>query len=213
MAVKSAGRLAGGILLVLVSALAVRAQESRLDQMVQAALLGPEVKALKYLKHEFNVKKAKITDRVTGITKIEGQISHYRLFRPDEQFYYSIEKKDGKITKAEFRIERDDIAPYAGKLGGHLPVMGIAQDEIAAAVSKLGQKLDGSWEAEAELIAYSIALRVDPMSHKDLATMFKQGNKVNLVGAGNGAVVSGISRSGAPKQTAGNVVVRDHRQK
>lgn len=178
---------AGSLLLVMAAALAAKAQDARLDKMVGAALHGPELRKVSYVKHEFHIHPAKIIDRVTGITRIEGQISHYLLFRPDEQFYYVIEKQKGRITKFEFQIEREKRAPHAGKLTKHLPAVGIAQGEIGAALRKLGQKLDGSWEAEAELIALAIALRVDPLSHHDLVAMLKEGKEANLA---SGAVVS-----------------------
>lgn len=73
----------------------------------------------------------------------------------------------------------------------HIPIAGIAQEDLVAFLRKLGQKLDGSWEAEAELIAYSIALRVDPMSHEDLVLMLKQGKQVDLVG--NAKMMAGKS--------------------
>jgi hypothetical protein len=170
---------AGGLLLVLVSALAAKAQEARLDQMVNAALHGPELRKVRYVRHEFHIHKAKIIDRVTGITRIEGQISHYLLFRPDEQFYYAIEKQKGKITKVEFQIDREKLAPHAGKLAKQIPSVSIAQRDLGAVLRKLGDKLDGSWEAEAELIAYAIALRVDPLSHHDLVVMLREGKNLD----------------------------------
>lgn len=202
--------MCGGLLFSLVAALAAQAQ-SPLDKMVNAALNGPEIKKVKYVNHEFNVKKAKITDRVTGITKIEGQISHHLSYRADDQFYYTIEKQGGKITKFDFKIDRGGLAPYVGKLAKQLPVVGIAQDEIVAAVRKLGQKLDGTWENEAELIAYTIALRVDPESHNDLVVMLKQGKRVDLLG--KGATKVEVARPYVPKSSVSAVKTRDQRKK
>jgi hypothetical protein len=166
--------VAGGLLFAFVTAMAVKAQETRLDKMVAAALHGPELKKFKYINHEFNVKKAKITDRVTGITKIEGQISHHLLFRPDEQFYYLIEKQKGRITKAEFKIERETLAPYASRLTKALPQNGIPQTELDRTLRQLDERRDTTWECEAEFIAFAIALRVDPLSHQDLVTLRNQ---------------------------------------
>jgi hypothetical protein len=172
---------AGALLLVLVAAFAAKAQEARLDQMVDAALHGPELRKVKYVLHEFHIHKAKIIDRVTGITRIEGQISHYLLFRPDEQFHYVIEKQKGKITKVEFQIDREKLTPHTGKLAKQIPSESVAQRDLGAVLRKLTERLDGSWEAEAELIAYAIALRVDPLSHHDLVLMSKKSEKFDFL--------------------------------
>jgi hypothetical protein len=203
----------GGLFLAMAAALTAHAQNTRLDKMVEAAIHGPEAKKVKYVDHEFNVKKAKITDRVTGVTKIEGQISHHLSYREDDQFYYTIEKKEGKITRFDFKIDRGGIAPYVGKLAKELPLVGMAQDEIVAAVRKLGQKMDGSWENEAEVIAYAIALRVDPESHNDLVAMLKQGKRVDLLGGGKTTTKVDTARPYVPKSAVGGVTVRDNRKK
>lgn len=190
-----------GLLLVMVAALAAKAQESRLDKMVDAALHGPELRKFRFTQHDFHIHEAKIIDRVSGITRVEGQITHYLIFRPDDQFFYTIEKQGGQITKFEFQIERDKLSPHEGKLSKHIPIVGIAQEDLVAFLRKLGQKLDGSWEAEAELIAYSIALRVDPMSHEDLVLMLKLGKQVDLVG--NAKMMAGKSGRFDLKHKAG----------
>ncbi len=169
--------VAGGLLSALVTAMAVKAQETRLDKMVTAALHGPELKKFKYINHEFNIKKATITDRVTGITKIEGQISHHLLFRPDEQFYYLIEKQNGRITKAEFKIERETLSPYAPRLTKALHETSLANAELNQVLRKLDERRDASWECEAEFIALALALRVDPLSHHDLVTLGKKAKR------------------------------------
>lgn len=186
-----------GLLLVMVAALAAKAQESRLDKMVGAALHGPELRKFRFIQHDFHVHEAKVIDRVSGITRVEGQITRYLIFRPDDQFYYTIEKQGGQITKFEFQIERDKLSPHVGKLSKHIPIVGIAQADLEGFLRKLTSKLDGSWEAEAELIAYAIALRVDPMSHKDLVSMLKQGKQVDLVG--NAKLSSGKPPKLAPQ--------------
>lgn len=166
--------VAGGLLFVLVTAMAVKAQESRLDKVIAASLHGPELKKFKYINHEFNIKQTKITDRVTGITRIEGQISHHLLFRPDEQFYYLIEKQNGRIMKTEFKIERDTFSPYPPRLIKALPDSGTTDTDLKQVLRRLDERRDASWECEAEFIAIAIALRVDPLSHNDIAMLRKQ---------------------------------------
>lgn len=204
---------AGGLLFTLVTSITANAQESRLDKMVDAALHGPELRKVKYLQHEFHVYEAKVIDRVSWITRVEGQISHYLIFRPDDQFYYTIEKQGGQITKFEFQIDRGKLSPHAGKLTKHIPIVGIAQEDIVAYLRKLASKLDGSWEAEAELIAYAIALRVDPMSHDDVVTMLKEGKKVDLVGAARITTKASTARPYISKTGDDGVAVRDNRKK
>lgn len=203
----------GGLLLGMLAVLAARGQDSRLDKMVDAALHGPELKMVKYVNHEFHIHQAKVIDRVSGITRVQGQITHYLLFRPDDQFYYTIEKQNGQITKLEFQIDRGKLTPHLGKLTKHLPIAGIVQEDIAAVLRKLGQRLDGSWEAEAELIAYAIALRVDPLSHRDLVSMLKEGKKVDLVGAAKITTRVSTARPYIPNNGGDGVAVRDNRKK
>lgn len=200
---------ASGLVLAFVAALSADAQETRLDQMVQAALHGPELKKVKYIKHEFNVKKARITYPADGVTRIEGQLSHHLSFRPDDQFYYTIEKKRGHIISVDFKIDRGGLAPYVGKLAKEIPIVGVAHEEIEQVIRKLGQKVDGSWESEAELIALAIAMRVDPETRLDLVRMFKQGKRVDLLAekASGGAAKQPMK---APR--GAGVLVRDRRK-
>ena len=170
--------LAFAVALTVLTGAAARAQ-SPLDRMVDAALRGPEVKKVKYVNHEFNVKKARIIT-VDGVTKIEGQISHHLSLRDDDQFFYTIEKEGGKITHVDFKIERSNLAKYGAKLAGTVLNVGFAQDEIEAALRKIGSKITGNWESEAELIALAIAMRVDPSSKQDLVQMLRRGVKVDL---------------------------------
>jgi hypothetical protein len=218
---KNLAAVAGLVLAAMFSmASSASAQLSSIDKIVNSALNGPEIKKAKLSKHEFNIKKVKISDYVDGVIKIEGQLSHHLSFRDDDQFYYTFEKRDGKITKAEFKIDRGGLAPYAGKLAKELPVVGLLQEEIESFTRRLGRKLDGSWEDEAESIAYQIALRVDPESKKDLVVMLRKGIKVQTVKSTTaGTVVTrrpmnlGTQQNATGNITGSTPVVRDLRKK
>lgn len=166
--------ITGSLLALLICAANCQAQSTDMDEVIAVALHGPESKKMKFINHEFIVRKAKITDRVTGITKIEGQIGHYRLFRPDEQFFYVIEKQHDRITRAEFQIERDRRLPHSSRLFQQSTKLSGKDLESIKAIEELKMSLDGRWECEAELIAFAVALRIDPLSHKDINESHKK---------------------------------------
>ncbi|MBK3496546.1 methyltransferase [Viridibacillus sp. YIM B01967] len=136
---------------------------NNMDVAVQAALTGPEVKKLKVFDHEFNVKPAYIS-KSKNLTIVNGQISHHLSYRPDDQFYYRIEKENNEIKKIDIQIDRGGwtvisapllalIAQYNG-----IPLTPEVLKELG---QKMGQLMDGRWEYAAEAIVSNIALHVE----------------------------------------------------
>jgi hypothetical protein len=60
-----------------------------MEEVIHAALYGPEVKKLKVYDHEFNVKPVE-RSRAGSRLIVSGQISHCLSLRPDDQVYYTI---------------------------------------------------------------------------------------------------------------------------
>jgi len=149
----------GALALVALVALAspVFAQSAQ-EKAANHALNGPEVKKLKVVGHEFNVKKAKITHSGMSVT-ITGQLSHRLSLRPDDQLYYTIRKSGGKVTAMEIKINRGGLAVYVSKLANHFVGHPVAVDKIDSLVRALGRKVDGKWESSADLIVATIALK------------------------------------------------------
>lgn len=92
-----------GLLLVMVAALAAKAQESRLDKMVDAALHGPELRKFRFMQHDFHIHEAKIIDRVSGITRVEGQITHYLNFDRTISSFTPSKNKAGRSPSLSFK--------------------------------------------------------------------------------------------------------------
>jgi hypothetical protein len=75
-----------------------------------------EKKKLKVGGHEFNVKPAKISTKPDGTVVIVGQISHHLTLRDDDQVYYTIEKKNGQVTKLDVRVSESKMQKVIGAL-------------------------------------------------------------------------------------------------
>lgn len=137
------------------------ANAGALDDVARAAINGPEIKKLKVVGHEFNIKKADVSRMPNGDRKIIGQISHHLRMRKDDQIYYTIIKdKKGKIIKMEKVVERGGgtrtLLPviqaagiYAGKP--------IPANAIKSLGDSFGQLSDGEWEKAASIIVDHIA--------------------------------------------------------
>ncbi|MGH9894819.1 MAG: hypothetical protein ACREA0_23140, partial [bacterium] len=68
---------------------------SNFEKAMKAAVEGPEVKKIKFEKHEFNVKPVKITGgRVSGGV-VKGHISHHLSWRDDDQVHTSSSSSPG----------------------------------------------------------------------------------------------------------------------
>jgi len=129
------------------------------EKAARHALYGPEVKKLKVMGHEFNVKKAKITRSAGGMTTVTGQLSHCLTLRPDDQLYYTIRKSGTKVVSMDIKIDRGGLAVYVSKLANHFIGHPTAVGSIESLVRDLGRKVDGKWESSADLIVATIALR------------------------------------------------------
>ena len=137
--------------------------QNSMDKAVQAALVGPEIKKLNVLGHEFNVKPAGITKK-NELTVVDGQISHHLSWRPDDQLYYHIEKENGEVKKVEIKIDRGGwtslSAPFIATLAEKNDIP-ITLEMIQELGQKLGSYIDGKWEYAAETIVSTIALHVE----------------------------------------------------
>ncbi|QEG34242.1 hypothetical protein [Bythopirellula goksoeyrii] len=154
-------RLVGIVSLVLIAmatfTLSVHA-ETRLELAAQHAINGPEVKKIKVMNHEFNIKKARVV-RTDNSTTITGQISHHLSFRDDDQVYYTISKSNGRVTSIEIKIDRGGLAPYASQVAGKLLGVKILEEKIESTIRELGRSYDGNWESAADAIVATIALK------------------------------------------------------
>jgi hypothetical protein len=149
-------------MMVLVAMASSAQAETPQEKAARHALNGPEIKKLKVLEHEFNVKKAKVTS--SGVeTKVEGQLSHHLSLRPDDQLYYTIKKSGGKVTSVDIRIDRGGLAPYIGKATSYL-LSSAAGGDATAIAQRLGRFFDGKWESAADVIVATIALQVPDSS-------------------------------------------------
>ena len=137
--------------------------ESSMDQAVQAALVGPEIKKLNVLGHEFNVKPVSISKK-DHLTVVNGQISHHLSWRPDDQLYYRIDIENGEVKQVEIKIDRGGwtslSAPFLATLAqkNDIPV---TLEMIQELGQKLGSFIDGKWEYAAEAIVSTIALHIE----------------------------------------------------
>lgn len=140
------------------------AEVQNLKVAMNAALKGPEKKLLKIFGHEFNVKPCQV-DKNGQKTIVNGQLSHCLLFRPDDQFFYTIVKENGVVKDISFKIKRGGaapiLAPVISAVGTAILKVPIPPDKIESVGNKLGQMLNGGWEEVAQLIASNIALRVN----------------------------------------------------
>ncbi|GLC90255.1 methyltransferase [Lysinibacillus piscis] len=137
--------------------------QNSMDMAIQAALVGPEMKKLNILGHEFNVKPVVIS-RKDNLISVNGEISHHLSWRPDDQLYYRIEKENGEIKKVEIKIERGGwtslSAPFLAALAQKNDIP-LTLETIQEIGQKLGSFIDGRWEYAAESIVSTIALHVE----------------------------------------------------
>jgi hypothetical protein len=157
--------------------------QANFEKAMNAALQGPEVKKLKFEKHEFNVKPAKI-ERKDGNLQVSGQISHHLAWRDDDQFYYRFSVVSGKqVSIQDIDVDIDEsILSKVFKLGLDLLVEFLKKqledelddqtgqteqaltrsgDQASARVFEESKRLlDGSWQGEANFIVVNIAARV-----------------------------------------------------
>ncbi|MFW5634958.1 MAG: hypothetical protein ACOCYR_08720 [Erythrobacter sp.] len=150
---------------------------------LKAAIEGPEVKKVSWGgRHEFNVKKVRISKTADGLL-IDGEdgrhISRHRTWRPDDQVYYTCKvRKDGTVADLRISIKSsEDILKEwfetAGKIAALVLVIlqstqkakedGVNDPlEQAEPTSTSLELLDGDWEGDAEMlianiIAYAVA--------------------------------------------------------
>jgi len=137
--------------------------QSNMDLAVQAALVGPEIKKLNVLGHEFNVKPASISKK-NDLTVVNGQISHHLSWRPDDQLYYRIDIENGEVKQVDIKIDRGGwtslSAPFLATLAQKNDIP-ITLEMIQELGQKLGSFIDGKWEYAAEAIVSAIALHVE----------------------------------------------------
>lgn len=137
--------------------------QSNMDIAVQAALVGPEIKKLNVLGHEFNVKPASISKK-NNLTVVNGQISHHLSWRPDDQLYYRIDIENGEVKQVEIKIDRGGwtslSAPFLAALAQKNDIP-ITLEMIQELGQKLGSFIDGKWEYAAEAIVSTIALHIE----------------------------------------------------
>lgn len=148
--------LAASVIAIAAFASSAQAQSPQ-EKAAKHALNGPEVKKLKVLGHEFNVKKAQIK-RTTDGTIVQGQLSHHLSYRPDDQLYYTIKKSGGKFTSIDMRIDRGGLAPYIGKATSYR-LSDAAGGDATAIAQRLGRFFDGKWESGADVIVATIVLQ------------------------------------------------------
>ncbi len=139
-----------------------------LEIALNAALKGPEKKKIKLFNHEFNVKPVEIITS-GNIKRATGQLSHVLAWRPDDQVYYTITKKDdGTIKGIKIKISRGGGASYIAALASItsdvLIGVPIPSSSIESVSRKLGRILEGGWEDVAEYFIDMIALSI-PTTH------------------------------------------------
>jgi hypothetical protein len=147
------------------------------EKAMKAALDGPEVKKIKFGKHEFNVKKSTVTgSRVDGV-QVSGRISHHRSFMDDDQVDYKARIQAGQavtIDQIEFSIDRSFMNKFLGDLvkvlvkffaekvekGLSTQALATRPAEAEARIYEESKKLiDGSWEGEAKMLMVNIVGR------------------------------------------------------
>ena len=150
------------------------------EKAMTAALDGPEVKKIKFEKHEFNVKKATVTaSRVDGV-HVSGRISHHRSFMDDDQVDYTCRITAGQtvtIDQVDFSISRSigmkvlgaawDLLEEWLKERGEGDGQGMSTKALATRSEEAETRiyedskklLDGSWEGEAKMLMVNIVGR------------------------------------------------------
>lgn len=182
-------------------------RRAALRRATDAALRGPEAKKLKVAGHEFNVKKARVV-RGRGTVIVRGQISHHLTLRPDDQLYYTIQKRGGVVTSLDIKIDRGGLASYVGKLAQHVVKIPMAGDKAESAIRRLGGLIDGRWESAAELIVAAVALQVD--GGGAVVRDHRENETVPVPPRRPGPVVRDHR---TPRPRPGRPVVRDHRNR
>jgi hypothetical protein len=157
--------------------------QANFEKAMNAALQGPEVKKLKFEKHEFNVKPVK-TERKDGTLQVSGRISHHLAWRDDDQYDYRFAVVSGKqVSIQDINVDIDEsILSKVFKLGLDLLVEFLKaqlEDELddqtgqtEQALTRSGDQasarvfeeskrlLDGSWQGEANFMVVNIAARI-----------------------------------------------------
>lgn len=123
-------------------------------------------------KHDFTIHSIKVK-KTGNKTFITGQISHRLTWRPDDEFYYTIEKENNVVVKQpSYKIKYNEIkrakdwmkeSTVFEALTTYLIGMPIPFDKLEAVENELDNLTKGKdieWEEAAQYIVSIIAARV-----------------------------------------------------
>jgi hypothetical protein len=142
-----------------------------LELGIKSALKG-KPKHVYVKKHDFTVHTIKVK-KAGNKTTITGQISHRLKWRPDDEFYYTIEKENNVLSKEpSFKIKYNEIKRAKDWLKESSAFRAISTYLIGRPISpgeaddiekKLENFIEGekeSWEVVAQYIVSIITVRV-----------------------------------------------------
>jgi hypothetical protein len=146
----------------------VKIRKENLKKCIDSARNGPERKKVSLFGHEFNCKRAKISNK-DGHAVITGVLSHHLSFRTDDQVGYNIVKaydpttKSWKVINVYWHINKGGDIPLLGEaltIAGAIYGVPIPGDAIELGLEKLAAHSVGNWKKAAEKTLAGIALSV-----------------------------------------------------
>ena len=132
-----------------------------IEKALSAAMNGPTVVDLKVFGHDWNVKKALVSESGDTIT-VKGTISHNVAYTPDDQISYEFVFQKGKLTKNEVHIDRKGWSAIASKVLSvvttYVSGAPITPDQIEPLAKKVEDYASGNWEEAGQQLAMRIGL-------------------------------------------------------
>jgi hypothetical protein len=164
--------LAVGVLVGVARAETTAEKDARLlaglDHVMRAVFYGLDAQRFYVNGHEFSVKSTRFA-RAGSLVIVEGEIAHHRHGSPDARVYYTIKKSGATVFSADIRIDRGGLTSWSNRLARYLFGTPIGDDQLESLTRRLGRLVDSKWEATAELIVISIAIRADQFGRDRLA--------------------------------------------
>ena len=133
-----------------------------LNEAVHAAIHGPERQDIDIRGHGFNVKPITRQD-VNGVLHAWGQISHKLKFRPDDQVFFHLQKKDGMMQIVDRELNRGGWQKLAGPASSVIAAyfgVPLAPEAVSGVMNSIADINPSGWEQACDMIIASVALHL-----------------------------------------------------